>query len=188
MENFHKNLHLVWDVSKFRLQINDVDVAIAPAQLPPYKCDAIVEEQDSDLILDDTQEIRDPGDKPVWYLANKLESATRLSPGQVIVRDTVPLRLQAVIHDLETEPSCNELWIFQAIQQIFEIAESRGIRALQMPLLGTRFSQIQSGQFIDILLEIITRQRPAPIHRLWLMTSEQNCEPLFNDLSRLLRD
>ena len=183
MQNRDRKLQLIWNVNKFRCHTNDVEIAIAPNQFPPFPVNAIVEEQDTALILGETNEIRNPGDKPAWYLANTLESQPLLTPGQVIIRDTRPLRLQAIIHDLEEDPSCNELWIFQIIQQIFDIADTRAIHAIQMPLLGTRFnSNIKTGQFFNILLEIINRQRPAPINKLWLVTDEEKCELFYNEL------
>ena len=159
MQNRDRKLQLIWNVNKFRCHTNDVEIAIAPNQFPPFPVNAIVEEQDTALILGETNEIRNPGDKPAWYLANTLESQPLLTPGQVIIRDTRPLRLQAIIHDLEEDPSCNELWIFQIIQQIFDIADTRAIHAIQMPLLGTRFnSNIKTGQFFNILLEIMMKR------------------------------
>ncbi|MGD8570434.1 MAG: hypothetical protein PVJ39_20260 [Gammaproteobacteria bacterium] len=184
MGNSHRKLELVWDINKFRCQINGIDIAVAPSHLAPFKFDAIVEEQDTALILGETDEIRDPGEKPAWYLANKLESQTLLTPGQIIIRDTVPLRLQAIVHDLDAEPSCNELWVYQALEQIFEISESRNIPNIQMPLLGTHFSRMQTGQFLDVLLQLVTRQRPAPVEKIWLVTTEQGYEPVFQALSQ----
>lgn len=169
-------MQLIWDINKFRCQVNNVDLAIAPTKLPPFPVGAVIEEQDTALILDESDEIRDPGQKPAWFYANKLEQQVMLTPGQVIIRDTQPLRLQAIVHDLESEPICNELWIFQALQQTLEIAEQRKIDALQMPLLGCRFGKIEASQFFALLLEIITRQRPAPVSRLWLNVQESDCE------------
>ena len=183
MQNRDRKLRLIWNVNKFRCHINDVEIAVAPSQFPPFPINAVIEEQDTALILGESNEIGNPGDKPAWYLANTLESQPLLTPGQVIIRDTLPLRLQAIIHDLEQDPSCTELWIFQVIQQVFDIAEMRGIHALQMPLLGTKFSQVQTGQLINILLKIITRQRPAAIEKLWLVSAEEKCESIYNELS-----
>jgi len=184
MQNRDRKLRLIWNVNKFRHHINGVEIAIAPAQFPPFPISATIEEQDTALILGETDEIRNPGDKPAWYLANTLESQPLLSPGQVIVRDTQPLRLQVIVHDLDDEPTCNELWIFQAIQQVFDIADARAISAIQMPLLGTRFSgKIKSSQFFTILTEIINRQRPAPIKKIWLVTDEEKCETTYGELS-----
>lgn len=187
MDHSSKKLQLVWDINKLHCHINGVEIAVAPPHLAPFKTDALIEEQDTALVLGESEEIRDPGEKPAWYLANKLESQVLLTPGEVIVRDTTPLRLQAVVHDLDAVPSCSELWIFQAIQQVFEIAGSRGFASLQIPMLGCRFSNLQTGQFLGILLQIITRQRPSPINKLWLLSTEQDCEAVFAELAEKAR-
>ena len=153
MQNRDRKLQLIWNVNRFRCQINDVEIAISPSQFAPFTVQAVVEEQDTALILGNTDIINDAGNKPAWYLANTLESQPLLTPGQVIIRDTQPLRLQAIIHDLDAEPTCNELWIFQAIQQIFDIAETRNLDAIQMPILGTRYSnQFTLKQMYKIFL------------------------------------
>ena len=163
-----------------------MEIALAPQKFPPFEVAAVNEEQDTALILDESDEIRDPGEKPPWFYANKLDQQVLLDPGQVVIRDTLPLRLQAIIHDLESEPVCNELWIFQALQQSFEIVEQRKISSLQSPLLGCKFGKIQPSQFFAILLEIVNRQRPAPITHLWLNVAEENCEEIFAVLNNCL--
>lgn len=175
-------LQLIWDINKFRCQLNGVEIAISPGKFPPFPVGAVIEEQDTALILDDSSEIRDPGEKPPWFYANKLDQQVLLDPGQVITRDTQPLRLQAIIHDLESDPVCNELWIFQALQEAMDIAEQRSISALQTPLLGFKFGKFPAQQFFAVLLEILSRQRPAPIARLWITAPEENCESIYTTL------
>jgi len=180
-------LQLIWDINKFRCRVNQVEIAVAPAKFPPFAVGAVIEEQDTALLLDDSNELRDPGQKPLWFYANKLDHQTLLNPGQVVTRDTQPLRLQAIIHDLESEPICNELWVFQAIQQTMEIVENRKIEAIQTPPLGCRFGKLKYDQFFAILLEIITRQRPAPVARIWINIPEENCETVFTLLSEQIQ-
>ena len=187
MKSHTAKLQLIWNVNKFRARFNGVDIAIAPQQFPPFQVDALVEEQDTAMLLGESHSLPSGENKPVWYFANKLESKNLPTPGQVVVRDTQPLRLQAIVHDLDAEPSCSELWIFQAIQQIFDTAESRDLQAIQMPLLGTRYSQITSTQFFTILLEIIVRKRPAPIGKIWLVSTDFECEKLFRELTRQVK-
>lgn len=163
-----------------------MEIALAPQKFPPFAVGAVIEEQDTALILDDSEEIRDPGQKPPWFYANKLDQQVLLDPGQVVVRDTSPLRLQAIIHDLESEPICNEIWIFQALQQSLEIVEQRKIYSLQTPLLGCKFGKIKPSQFFTLLLEILNRQRPAPINQLWISVAEENCEEIFSVLNKCL--
>lgn len=176
-------MQLIWDINKFRCHVNQVEIAIAPGKFPPFPVSAVIEEQDTALIMDESNVIRDPGKKPPWFYANKLDQQALLEPGQVVIRDTLPLRLQAIIHDLESDPICNELWVFQAFQQTMEIVETRKIFAIQMPLLGCKFGKLKQEQFFAIFLEIISRQRPAPVEKIWINVPEENCENVFSLLS-----
>ena len=118
MQHHGHKLELIWDVDKFRCHVGDIEIAITTINFPPFVIKAIVEEQDTSLVLGETDEIRDQSEKPTWYLANIMEAQSVLSPGHVIIRDTRPLRLQAIVHDLDQDPICKEAWISQALQQI----------------------------------------------------------------------
>ncbi|MCI0506433.1 MAG: hypothetical protein L0Z73_10030 [Gammaproteobacteria bacterium] len=181
----HK-LQLIWDVDRFRCHINGIEVAVAPVQFPPFIVEAAVEEQDTSLVLGESNEIRDPGNKPVWYFANRLQSLAPLTPGEIIVRKSRPLRIQAIIHDLDQEPICNEYWVRQVVQKIFAVTITRHIQSLQTPLLGTRYGDLEVELFIQILLETLTRQKTGDLKRLWLVTPEQQCESVFRQLKILL--
>ena len=181
-------MQLIWDINKFRCSVNQVEIAIAPGKFPPFSVGAVIEEQDTALLLDETSVIRDPGEKPLWFYANKLEQQTLIEPGKVITRDTQPLRLQAIIHDLESDPVCNELWVFQAFQQSLEIAEHHEIDAIQTPPLGYKFGKLDYEQFFSIMLEIINRQRPALVKKIWINIPEENCENVFTLLSSQIEE
>lgn len=159
---------------------------MASLQFPPFSVNAVVEEQDTSLVLGESNEISDPGDKPVWYFTNKLQSLTALTPGEVIVRKSRPMRMQAIVHDLDREPTCNEFWVQQALEKIVDATNTHHVHALQMPLLGTRYSDMTTAQFLQLLLESITQQEPAYLRRLWLVTPEQQCEAIFQELDSLL--
>lgn len=186
MQRQDPKLQLIWNVDRFRCQFADIEIAVASAQFPPFSANAVVEEQDTSLVLGESNEITDPGNKPVWYFANKLQTLAALTPGEVIVRKSRPVRIQAIVHDLDQEPTCNEHWVTQAIEKIIAITDSHSIHSLQMPLLGTRYSDLETGQVMQLLLEAIAQQQPSSLHKLWLMTSEQQCESVFQELNSLL--
>ena len=186
--NLHSHkLQLIWDVDKFRCHVGDIEIAIATTHFPPFDVYAIVEEQDTSLVLGETNEIRDPGDKPAWYIANILQKQTLLSPGHVIIRDTKPLRLQAILHDLDQAPIFREPWIILALQQIIDVTEKRKISSLQMPLLGTRYGGIEVRQFINLLLNKIAKEKIAFLKKLWLVSPEQQCQQIFEDLNKAIK-
>ncbi|WP_455221220.1 hypothetical protein [Kaarinaea lacus] len=185
MQRYERKLQLIWNVDRFRRHFNNIEIAVASAQFPPFNIDSTVEEQDTSLVLGETNEIKDPGNKPVWYFANKLQSFAALTPGEIIVRKSRPMRIQAIIHDLDQEPTCHEHWVQQALEKTFSITEIHDIQALQMPLLGTRYSDLETTRFLQLMLEAIALQKPD-LHRLWLITSEQQCESVFHELNALL--
>lgn len=188
MHHHNHKLELIWDIDKFRCHVNDIEIAIATIHFPPFDIQAIVEEQDTSLVLGETDEIRDTGEKPAWYLANLMETKTLLSPGHVIIRGTKPFRLQAIVHDLDQEPICREPWIILALEQIIDNTEKRKISSLQMPLLGTRYGGIEIRQFLDLLLKKIAKEELQCLTRLWLVSPEQQCQQIFDELNEAIRD
>lgn len=68
-----KKLRLVWDINLSRVRINDINIVGAPKALPPFYIDAVVEEQDTALILSQSGNITEPDNKSAWFLANKLK-------------------------------------------------------------------------------------------------------------------
>jgi len=185
MQRHERKLQLIWNVDRFRRQFHNVEIAVASANFAPFSVDAVVEEQDTSLVLGESNEIKDPGNKPVWYFANKLQSFAALSPGEIIVRKSRPLRIQAIVHDLDQEPTCRELWIEQTINKIFTITDTHNIHAMQMPMLGTRYSDVETTWFLQLLLNTIALQKPN-LNKLWLRTTEQQCESVFYELNALL--
>jgi len=185
MQRHERKLQLIWNVDRFRRQFLNTEIAVASSHFAPFDVDAIVEEQDTSLVLGESNEIKDPGNKPVWYFANKLQSYAALTPGEIIVRKSRPLRIQAIVHDLDQEPTCREHWIQQTIEKIFTVTDTHNIHAMQMPMLGTRYSDVEITWFLQLVLETIALQKPG-LNKLWLKTTEQQCESVFYELSALL--
>jgi hypothetical protein len=77
-----------------------------------------VEEQDTALVLSKPGIITELDDKPTWFLANKLESQSLLQAGSVFKRAGNPLRLLAIVHDLDREPSWRSEWIAKLLKML----------------------------------------------------------------------
>lgn len=174
----HK-LELVWDVDKFRCHTGDIEIAVTTLQFPPFEISAVVEAQDTCLILGNTDEIRDPGNRPVWYFASKIESQAPISPGQVIIRNTHPVRLQAIVYDIEQEPICRPEWINLALRRIIVATDTYKLASVQMPLLGTVYGNIADSQFVQLLLDNIFHCQPTYLKHLWIVAPADQCERVF---------
>jgi len=99
-------MKLAWDNSQFKISINNIDIHISPDNISPFPVKAIIQEQDTSLILEPNDELRDPGDdKPLWYDANKAELLESHQPGDVFTKSFNSMQFLAIVHDLDQLPS-----------------------------------------------------------------------------------
>ena len=179
-----KKLRLVWDINLSRVKINDIDIVVAPEAISPFDIDAVVEEQDTALILSQVGNITAPDNKPVWFLANKLESQPLLKPGSVIKRDGKTLRLLAIVHDLDMEPSWSAEWIEQALENIIKLSHTQGISSIQLPVLGAQHGRFHIQDFLQLLV-IAIKKSHGKLKKIWLVVPRQDCSITLSFLKEL---
>ena len=119
----------------------------------PSPVDAAVIEQDTQLLLDpfsDIKHVPEPYAKLIEQGMQSLKS-NNVPPGSVLVRRGTPLKLLAVVHDINLEPSWREEWVAEALQEIFGIVAKRRLTSIAMPMLGTVHGRLAPQRFIDML-------------------------------------
>lgn len=140
-------------------------VAARSDALPPW-CDLLVEEQDRWLVLgDQPDDTRRDSDPEAWAAAldgtpmdELLEAAIRSEPapgGAVLLRRTRPLRLLAVVRDLEREPTVDPDWVGEALERILRVAGRSHVRGLALPLLGAGGTLDDIEAFADQLVQAL---------------------------------
>jgi hypothetical protein len=172
------NIELVWDKSDCTLTLGDLTIVAAPRDHPPFTCQAMVQEQDTLLILGEQSEITDPG-KPAWYLANFLERSPAHVPGSVVVRGQAPVQLLAIVHDVDQEPTCTAATVQQAIHALFQVVQDKNISSLALPLLGTVHGRLTVQESLQLLHVALLANQPPCLRQLWLMLpSDSDCSCL----------
>lgn len=174
-------LRLVFDINLYRVKINDIDIVIAPKAVPPFDIDAVVEEQDTALILSKPGKISISDNKPVWFLANKLESQTLLKPGSVIKRDGKTIRLLAIVHDLDMEPSWSSEWIEHALDNIIKVCQEQEISSIQLPVLGAQHGRFSMQEFLYLLV-ITLNKAQGKLNKIWLVVPQHDCSKALSIL------
>ena len=162
------------------VEIGGVQVALAPIGMRPLDVDAIVLEEDTYCLLSR----RPPGVSPWGQVRGESGVIARAHPGCVRVEPGRPLRLLAIIHDLDISPSWRELWIEKALDAVLAIAEERRVTRLAMPLLGTIHGRHPPQRSLELLRKRLEGLRPSHPRRLWL-TAERAELPA---LAALLRE
>jgi hypothetical protein len=153
----------------------------------PYPVDAWAAEEDTYLVLSADPEVAEPDEDPERVMAEVLATHPE-EPGTVIVKAGCPLRLLAIVHDLNEEPSWKEEWVVKALQGIFQEADKRRVRSLALPLLGSLHGSLEKQRFLVLLREVLERRSPEHLKRLWLVvpagTSSEILKMLESDQTK----
>ncbi|MEW6666950.1 MAG: hypothetical protein AB1512_17240 [Thermodesulfobacteriota bacterium] len=143
-------------------------IVAAPKDSPPFAVQAIAFEEDTFLVLSADPAVRDPKGPLVRIMTELMEAQPRV-PGSVFVQGRSPFRLLAIIHDLNQEPSWKEEWILTAFSAIFEACETREIRSLALPPLGTVHGTLRRSRSIEMLVKAVQEKPLRHLKKLWLV-------------------
>lgn len=149
-------------------RINGIDMIPADQADPPFPVDARAFEEDTYLVLSADQSFRDSGESLGQALlrANNTEPHR---PGTVVVQSGKPLRLLAVIHDLDEDPTWKKEWIRQCLSRILTVTEERRLPTLGLPLLGTKHGRFNPLNCLNLTMEVLGQAKPTQLKRLWLV-------------------
>ncbi len=159
-------------------RLGSIRLVAASRSAPPFAVDAVVEEEDTYLVLSADPEVREPREPLMRVLTEVLEARGE-APGSVIVQGGYPLRLLAVVHDLAREPSWRAAWVAEALAEVFRLAARRRLRSLAMPLLGAVHGRLSRHRCLDLIRDAIVRAGGTAFpERLWLVVPEGEAGPV----------
>jgi len=150
------------------ISIGSLRIVAGPEDKPPFIVDAVAAEEDTFLVLSADTRIREPDEHPVRLMTRLIETRPE-TPGSVLVKGGRPLRLFAIIHDFNEEPSWREEWIGSALEGIFREMESRRLGSIALPLLGTLHGSFEEKSFVMLLGYILKRISHSHLKQLWLI-------------------
>jgi hypothetical protein len=162
----------------FRLSFGSIDIVAAPKDSPPFSIDAVVVEEDTFLVLSADPEVRNPHKHFVQIMTNVINTRPE-KPGNVLVKGKHPLLLLAIVHDLNQEPSWREKWIESALNEIFRVIESQGLKSIALPLLGTLHGSLEKQRFIVLLWHALNRISAHHLKRIWLVVPPGTSSKIF---------
>jgi len=111
-----------------KMSIGAVQIFVGPENMAPYPVEAWAAEEDTYLVLSADPEVAESKEDLKQVMAQVLTTSPA-APGSVMVKAGYPLRLLAIIHDLNQEPSWKEEWVASALDGIFQ-----GLRAARFDL------------------------------------------------------
>ena len=130
------------------------------------RVDALVEEQDTHLLLGKAPVIMD-SITSFPQLVRKMEQQVAERPGTVIVhRTTMPKRFIAIVYDIDSKPICREVWLEEALKNILGHCRKLRIETLAMPLIGTSYGRLDEHTMITLLEKLLIEHRQDYPHKI----------------------
>lgn len=150
------------------ISFGPTQIIAAPKNRQPFPVDAVAFEEDTFLVLSADTTVREPHEPLMRVITRVIETRPE-TPGSVLVKGKRPLRLLAIVHDLNQEPSWREEWIESALRGIFQEVESRRLKSLALPFLGTLHGPLDKQRFVMLLREALERMEFKQLKYLWLI-------------------
>ncbi|MFT5447809.1 MAG: hypothetical protein ACI9DC_002988 [Gammaproteobacteria bacterium] len=122
--------------------------------------------QDRWLVMDPETSVRDSAQSAAELGFAAARDADRKLGEVVLRRDSQPLRLWAIIHDLNCQPSSRKSWIATALLNTFHELARRRIESVSMPCFGYAQGIVDTTEFFDMLATAI-RKTPV-VRRLYI--------------------
>lgn len=161
-------LQVIQGGHQFEMSLGRYAITAAPTIKPPFPIDAVVEEEDTFLVLSAEARVRKPEGSFLKIMTNVIETRPE-TPGTVLLRGKNPIRLLAIIHDLNQDPSWKEAWIKSALNRIFHVSDRRKLQSIALPFLGTHHGTLDKKRFVVILRHALQKNSPSYLQRLWLV-------------------
>jgi len=172
-------LRVIRGGQQFEIWFGSIRIIAAPAYEQPFPIGAVAEEEDTFLVLSADPVVREPKEHPVRLMTRVIE--TRPEPvGSVLVRGRRPIRLLAIVHDLNQDPSWKEEWIESALNGILREAENRKVQSIAIPLLGTKHGSLGKQRFSKLLRTALERMSPVHLKRIWLVMPDRTTRKTLN--------
>lgn len=168
------------------VRIGNTRIQVAPQDRPPFAVNAVAVEQDTALVLDEEPMLYAPS-QSVNEINSELEHFSEPLPGSVLVKRGSPKRLFAIVHDLEQDPSLRQEWVAKALHNMMRLVERQPLRAIALPLLGTRYGQLDRHRFIEMLCLTLEKSPPASPLKLWLVAPREEVHAVLVELERFAR-
>ena len=165
------NLQIIPGTYPLEIFFRTLRIVAAPKDRPPFKVGAVAFEEDTFLVMSAEPIIRAPKESLMTVMTRVIETRPE-TPGTVLVKGKQPLRLLAVVHDLNQEPSWREEWVADCLERIFAEAESRKLKSLALPFLGTLHGRLETGRFVELLGHALNRTLLTHLERLWLVVPD----------------
>ena len=176
-----KKFRVIPGTYPYEISRGSLKIVAAPQDAQPVPVNAVALEEDTFLVLSAETSVREPKESLMKVMTKVIETLPE-TPGSVLVKDNRPVRMLAIVHDLNREPTWKEEWVESALRGIFQEMETRRLTSLALPFIGTLHGRLGKERFIRILREVLEGMEFKHLRTLWLVVPSKTKPAILNAL------
>jgi hypothetical protein len=165
----------------YEISRGSLKILAAPKDNQPFPVDAVAFEEDTFLVLSAETAVREPKESLMRVMTRLIETHPE-TPGSVLVKGKRPLRMLAIVHDLNQEPTWREEWVESALRGIFQEVEKRRLTSLALPFIGTLHGKLGKERFICMLCEALECMEFKNLRKVWLVVPSKTKRAILKAL------
>jgi hypothetical protein len=165
----------------YKITRGSLKIVAAPKDNQPFPVDAVALEEDTFLVLSAETAVSEPGESLMRVMTKVIETRPEI-PGSVLVKGKHPLRILAVVHDFNQEPTWREAWVESALRGIFHEVERRRLKSLALPFIGTLHGKLGKERFIRMLHEVLECTECRYLKKVWLIVPSKTKPAILKSL------
>jgi hypothetical protein len=150
------------------MAVTPCHIIAAPREKAPFSVAGEVAEEDTYLVMSAPRKVRETREPLMRIMTRVIETRPR-EPGTVLAEGKGPVRLLAIIHDLNREPTWKETWVTHALGGVLKAAEERRLGSIALPMLGTVHGALDPRRFMMMLGSALRNRHPLKLKRIWLV-------------------
>ncbi len=150
-----------------------IQVVMASPEQQPFSVEAVIHEEDTYLVLSsEPRPEQTRPEHPIRMMTALLEVEPK-PLGSIVVRPGLPLKILAVVHDLQREPSWKEEWVIAALAGALEEVERRELRSVALEMLGAVHGKLERPRFLQLLRRSLQQADAKSLERVWLIPPDR---------------
>lgn len=173
-------LHLVSDEYGRAVVFRGVRIVASPERQPPFTPDALTFEEDTNLLMSPDVGASPP-EESFGQLVADMAAFEPPELGSVVARGQAPVRLLAIIHDIEKSPTWSEGSVREAIAAVLRKCESLDLKAVGLPVLGAVHGSLPATRFAGLLRIALEQYPPKHLKRIWIRASDRNAGKILEE-------
>jgi len=173
-------LQLVSDEYGRAVVFQGLRIVASPENHPPFDLDALTFEEDTNILMSAGTDILPPRES-FTELVTDIVAFKPVKQGSVVAKGRAPVRLLAIVHDIEKTPTWNEESVRSAMVALLEKAETLNLEAVGLPVLGGVHGTLSAGRFAGLLRIALEQYPPKRLKRIWIRASGEHTDQVLDE-------